>query len=189
MTAAHRPRLATAEDLAASPEDRRAEVIGGVLIEKVAPSFEHGDAQSSLAGILKDPYQRGRGGPGGWWIATEVEIELAAHEIYVPDVVGWRRERVSERPRGRPVRTRPDWVCEILSVSNAETDLGPKLISYHRAEVPHYWIVDPEHETLTVFRWTTEGYVVALSGGRRDVVKAEPFQAVELRIADLFGDA
>lgn len=185
---ARRSSHATAEDLAALPEGTRAEVIAGVVLEKAAPSFEHGDAQSSLAELLKPPYQRGRGGPGGWWIATEVEIELEAHEVYLPDVVGWRRERVPERPRGRPVRVRPDWVCEVLSVSNAETDLGPKLVSYHRAGVPHYWIVDPEHETLTVFRWTGEGYVVALSAGRRDVVTAEPFVAVDLRIADLFGE-
>lgn len=188
MTAAQR-HLATADDLAALPDERRAEVIGGVLIEKAAPSFEHGDAQSSLAELLKPAYQRGRGGPGGWWIATEVEIELATHEVYLPDVVAWRREGVPERPRGRPVRVRPDWVCEIFSVSNAEMDLGTKLISYHRAAVPHYWIVDPEHETPTVFRWTGEGYVVSLSAGRRDVVNAEPFEAVALRIADLFGDS
>jgi len=189
MTAAQRPRLATAEDLAALPEDHRAEVIGGALIEKAAPSFEHGDAQSSLAGFLKDLYQRGRGGPGGWWIGTEVEVVLAVHEVYLPDVAGWRRERVPDRPKGRPIRIRPDWVCEVLSVSNALNDLGVKLVSYHRAGVPHYWVVDPACETLTVFRSTSEGYVLTVSAGRGDAVKAEPFDAVELRVGDLFGDA
>ena len=169
------------------PDDSRAEVVRGAIVEKAAPSFEHGDAQSSLAELLKPPFQRGRGGPGGWWIATEVEIELEVHEVYLPDVVGWRRERVAERPRGRPVRVSPDWVCEVLSLSNANTDLGPKLFAYHRSGVSHYWIVDPEHETLTVYRSTSEGYVVALSAGRTETVKAEPFDAVEIRVADLFG--
>ena len=186
-TAARVPHPATAEDLAALPEHSRAEVVGGVIVEKAAPSFEHGDAQSSIVELLKPAFQRGRGGPGGWWLATEVEVELEIHEVYLPDVAGWRRERVPERPRGRPIRVRPDWVCEVLSVSNADTDLGRKLFSYHRSGVSHYWIVDPEHETLTVYRRTGEGYVVALSAGRSAVLRAEPFEAVELRIADLFG--
>jgi Uma2 family endonuclease len=189
MSSAARPSpLATASDLLAVRDDRRVEVIGGVIVEKAAPSYEHGDAQSSLAELLKPPFQRGRGGPGGWWIATEVEIELETHEVYRPDLVGWRRERVPERPRGRPIRARPDWVSEILSVSNAEIDLGKKLLAYHRAGIPHYWIVDPEHETVTVYRQSSEGYVVVLTAGRADSVRAPPFGDIELRIAELFGE-
>lgn len=188
MSAA-RPRLATAEDLKVLPADHRVEVIGGALVQKASPSFEHGDAQSSIAELLKPRYQRGRGGPGGWWIATEVEIELSVHDVYVPDVVGWKRERTPERPRGRPIRIRPDWVCEILSASNALNDLGIKLAAYHRTGVPHYWIVDPERETLTVYRSSGDGYVVVLSAGRGHTVHAEPFEELPLLIDDLFGGA
>jgi Uma2 family endonuclease len=187
VSAAKRPGLATAASLAELGEHVRAEVIGGAVAEKAAPSFEHGDAQSSLVAALKDPFQRQRGGPGGWWLVTEVEVELETHEVYRPDLVGWRRARVPERPRGRPIRLRPDWVCEVLSTSNAEHDLGTKLFSYHRAGVPHYWILDPEHETLTVYRFSGEGYVVAASAGREERIRAEPFDAVELCVALLFG--
>jgi Uma2 family endonuclease len=187
VLAERKQRQATAADLLALPDDVRAEVIAGTIVEKAVPSFEHGDAQSSLAALLKDPFQRRRGGPGGWWIATEVEVELETHEVYRPDLVGWRRERVPERPRGRPIRTRPDWVCEVLSASNAESDLRDKLFSYHRATVPHYWIIDPEHETLTVYRFSSEGYVVVAAGGRADRIRAEPFQEIELEVALLFG--
>src|SRR5690606_20888761 len=127
VSAAARQPRATADDLRSLSQDRPAEIIAGEIVEKAAPSYEHGDAQSSLAELLKPPFQRGRGGPGGWWIATEVEIELEAHEVYRPDLVGWRRERVPVRPHGRPVRERPDWVSEVLSPSNAERDLGKKL--------------------------------------------------------------
>lgn len=75
----------------------------------------------------------------------------------------------------------------LLSPSNARTDVGPKLTAYHHAGVPYYWIVDTEHETLIVYRATIEGYVVALTAGRDDVVRAEPFDAIELRVRDLFG--
>jgi Uma2 family endonuclease len=184
-----RPHLATADDLEALPEDLRMEVIGGALVQKASPSFEHGDAQSSIAELLKPRYQRGRGGPGGWWIATEVEIELAVHDVYIPDVVGWKRDRTPERPRGRPIRIRPDWVCEILSPSNALNDLGIKLAVYHRTGVPHYWIVDPARETSTVYRSSSEGYVIALSARRGETVHAEPFPELALLIDDLFGGA
>lgn len=116
-----------------------------------------------------------------------MEVELGTHDVFLPDVVGWRKARVAERPHGRPIRVRPDWVCEVLSPSSARTDLGPKLTAYHRAGVPHYGIVDTEHETLIVYRATKDGYVVALTAGAQDVVRAEPFEEVELRVADLFG--
>jgi Uma2 family endonuclease len=93
-----------------------------------------------------------------------------------------------ERPRGRPIRVRPEWVCEVLSTSNAATDLVSKLDVYRRVGVPHYWIVDPATETLTVHRWTPDGYLIALRATRADVVRAEPFDAVELAVGRLFGD-
>ena len=186
--ASRRPPLATAADLAALPDDVRAEVVAGIIVEKASPSYEHGEAQSSLAELLKPPFQRGRGGPGGWWIATEVEIELSAHEIYRPDVAGWRRDRVGERPHGRPIRARPDWIAEVLSITNAEHDLGTKLFAYQRAGVPHYWIIDPEHRTLTVYRLGAEGYVVALTAGKTERVHAPPFVEIELSVGELFGE-
>jgi Uma2 family endonuclease len=182
---------ATAEDLARYPDDARMEVVRGVLVEKAAPTGEHAGAQSSVAHLIKGPFQRkpgGPGGPGGWWILTEADIELATHEVYRPDVSGWRRERMPEHPKGFPIRLRPDWVCEILSPTTARRDLVEKMQTFRECEVPHYWIVDPEHETLTVYRWTREGYVVAVTAGKDDRhVHAEPFHAVELDVAQLFG--
>src|SRR5438105_4953180 len=123
-------RQATLDDFWAIPEGERFhELIGGELIEKAAPSGEHGDAQAGIVGAVRSPFQRssGRGGPGGWWIATEVEVLLETGEIVRPDVLGWRRERCSERPVGTPIKLRPDWICEIVSPSNATHDTVTKL--------------------------------------------------------------
>lgn len=183
-------RLATAADLLAIPEHERShEVIDGALVPKATPSFEHGAAQAKLAAHV-DPFHRrsGGGAPGGWWFATEVEVQLEAHQIYRPDVAGWRRERTAERPSGTPVLLRPDWVCEILSPSKPIHDLGTKYDAYQRASVPHYWIVDPMSERLRVHRWTSEGYLVVLNAHRRQIVRAEPFDAIELDVGVLFGD-
>lgn len=189
MVAASPRYHATAADLARLPLDPRAEIIDGAILEKASPSAEHSDAQGGLIVHLRGPFHRRPGGgqPGGWWILPEVEIELAPHDVYRPDVAGLRRERAPERPRGRPVTLRPDWVCEVLSASNASNDLVTKLRGYHRAEIPHYWIVDPQNETLTVLRWTPDGYLTALTAGRADRVRAEPFDALELPVGILFG--
>jgi Uma2 family endonuclease len=187
---AHLP--ATAEDLLRSPDDARREVVRGVIVEKAAPTGEHADAQSYVALLVKGPFQRrpgGPGGPGGWWILTEADVEFATHDVYRPDVAGWRRERLPERPKGRPIRVRPDWVCEVLSPSTASRDLVEKMQTLRQCEVPHYWIVDPEHETLTVYRWTSDGYIVAIVAGRAQRrVRAEPFDAIEIDVGLLFGD-
>lgn len=109
---------------AALVELERHEIVGGELVQKASPTFEHGSAQGSVFVALRD--FRGRGGcPGGWWLGTEVEIELAAHEVYLPDVSGWRIERVTDSPSGRPVRMVPDRVCEVLSPSTAGRDRQP----------------------------------------------------------------
>jgi Uma2 family endonuclease len=180
---------ATAEDLARLPLDVRAEIIDGAIVEKATPSAEHSDAQGEVIARLRGPFHRRPGGghPGGWWILPEVESELDPQEVYRSDIAGWRRDRTPERPSGRPVKSKPDWVCEVLSASNASNDLVKKLRVYHRSQITHYWIVDPQNETLTVLRWTADGYLAALTAGPGDRVRAEPFEAVELPVGALFG--
>jgi Uma2 family endonuclease len=181
--------LATVADLLAIPEERRRhEVIAGVLVEKEAASGRHGGAQVRLARRL-GPYDRRPGGrwPGGWWFASEVEIVFEESEVFRPDIAGWRRERLAELPTEVPIMVCPDWVCEILS-KNKRNDLITKKRAYHRHQVGHYWIVDPVDETLAVYRWHADGYVEVLIAARDERVRAEPFDAVDLRIGVLFGD-
>jgi len=184
-------RGATIQDFLAIPEGERFhELIAGALVEKAAPSGEHGAAQAVIVGAIVPGFLRksGHGGPGGWWIATEVEILLESGEIVRPDVVGWRRERCPERPTGTLVKLRPDWTCEIISPSNANDDTIKKLRIYHHAKIGHYWLVDPRDTTLTVMRWSEPGYVTVLRAERGEVVRAEPFEAVEIAVGMLFGD-
>lgn len=182
-------KLATLDDLLAIPEgDRRHELIDGSIVEKGAATGEHGAAQRKLSAHI-DPFDQRPGGrrPGGWWFATEVDVYFDPMNTFRPDVVGWRRDRVPERPRGIPIMQRPDWICEILS-TNKRNDLIKKKRIYHRQEVPHYWIVDPERETLTVYRWGQDGYIELLVSERGEEICAEPFGAIPLQVGVLFGD-
>lgn len=190
MSPLARARTSLAEFWAIPEEARFHELVDGALMPKAAPSGEHGTAQAGVIGSLQPRFQRkpGGGGPGGWWSSSEVEVLLDTDDIVRPDVLGWRRERSPERPTGTPVRLRPDWVCEILSSSNANYDTVAKLRLYHRVAIPHYWIVDPRDQTLTVMRWSADGFVTRLRAERGETVRAEPFDAIEIAIGTLFGD-
>lgn len=182
---------ASAADFYAIPDDERYhELVDGEIVRKASPSGEHADAQGGVIAALRGPFQRrpGRGGPGGWWIYAEPEVQLESTQIVRPDVAGWRRERVEERPTGTPIAERPDWICEVLSPSNANNDTVRKLRLYHRVALPHYWLVDPRGETLTVLRWSADGYVTRLIAERGETVRPEPFDAIELDVGALFGD-
>jgi len=181
-------RLETVADLPVERDDHRAyEIVMGTIVEKASPTFEHGEAQGAAAAHARHFGRRGGGGSSGWWIAVEVDVELEPHELYRPDVAGWRRDRTPNRPSGWPVRERPDWVCEILSPSTAARDVGPKLRTYHRHGVEHLWIVDPENRTLTIYRHGSDGYVVVRAAGADETVAAEPFGDLPLHVGVLFG--
>jgi Uma2 family endonuclease len=191
MAALPARKRATLDDLLAIPEgERDHEIIDGEIVRRAMPRLIHARGLTRLGSRISDPYDRpsGRRGPGGWWIATEPDIEFASDQIYRPDLAGWRRERMPSMHDEHPVRLRPDWVCEILSPNNATNDTIKKFRNYHRYQVPHYWIVDPMNETLTVHRWAEPGYMAILLAERGERVRAEPFDAVEIDLDELFGD-
>jgi Uma2 family endonuclease len=183
---------ATEADLLALPEHGRGfELLDGVLVEKQA-GFHHGRAQGRLVQRL-EPYDRSSGSsdrPGGWWFVMEQLVRFDSGHTLRPDLSSWRRERLPEPPPDKDavIDVRPDWIGEILSATNAGNDLVKKKRVYHRNEVPHYWIIDPRDQSLTVLRWTADGYVEVLLALRGERVRPEPFAAVEWAVGVLFGD-
>lgn len=165
------------------------ELVGGELVQKASPtirhSLVHGNLISAVHGFVG--HGQGEGRPGGWWIGPEVTIELEDGEVYQPDIAGWRMERLPVLSDEWPVRVTPDWVCEILSPSTARLDLGHKQHAYHRARVGHYWVADPIHHIITVYRWQADGYVLTLTAGTGDIVRAEPFDSIDIDLGDIFG--
>jgi len=180
----------TTEDMLREPEDRYLELLDGVMVEKAAPDIPHARAQSLLTMLVGPEYalRRRDGGSGGWWILAELDITLGRHDWVRPDVCGYRKDKHPTLPPARPVPIPPDWVCEVISESNASRDTVQKVKLYHRSGVGHYWLVDPSAKTLTVLRHEPDGYKVALSATVGDTVRAEPFDAVELDVGLLFAD-
>lgn len=178
-------RRASYEDLLAIPKHLVAEIINGQLVTQPRPASRHARAASSLGGELYGPFDRGKGGPGGWLLLDEPELHLHG-DVLVPDLAGWRRERMPELPDAAAFELAPDWICEVLSPSTEASDRAEKLPIYARERVTHVWLVDPVTQTLEVFgldsgRWT-------LVGTWRDdaKVRVEPFAAVELELGALW---
>ncbi|MBZ4419171.1 Uma2 family endonuclease [Myxococcus sp. RHSTA-1-4] len=175
---------ATYADLEALPPDKIGELIGGVLYASPRPVMAHGWAASKLHGELYGPFDRGGGGgPGGWHFVFEPELHLG-DDVLVPDLAGWRRERMPDVPPGVGVKVAPDWLCEVLSPSTASLDRDRKLTVYAREGVRHVWLVDPRLRTLEVFRLEGSHYVPLGIHTGGATVRAEPFEvlALELRV-------
>jgi Uma2 family endonuclease len=181
-------RLATFEDLRALEDPDRTEIIDGALVQKAMPSVAHSRSQTQLIVELGDFNRRHGRRPGGWWLFAEIHVEYRSHQISCHDIAGWRRDRVPEMPSGWPVKIRPDWVCEIVSPSHEKRDMVDKPSVLHAAEVPHFWLVNPEEKMLFVQRWSPAGYTTILSASSGQTVRAEPFEAIELRVGVLFGE-
>ena len=178
-------RMATYEDLLQVADTLVAEIINGRLVTHPRPAPKHAVAYSALGDELVSPFQKGRGGPGGWWILDEPELHLGA-DVLVPDLAGWRRERLPAMPETAWFELAPDWVCEILSPSTARDDRVEKLPIYAREGVAHCWLLDPELRTLEVYE-LREGHWLLHASYRDDArVSAPPFAAVEIELGGLW---
>jgi Uma2 family endonuclease len=178
-------RLATYDDIVALPENVVGEILGGELHVHPRPASPHALAATALGEELGPPFKRSRGGPGGWVLLFEPELHLRA-DVVVPDLAGWRRERMPVVPDTVGFTLAPDWVCEVVSPSTGRVDRVKKRPIYARERVTHLWLVDPLARTLEVFRLTDDVYAVVATHGDDEVVRAEPFDAIELDLAVLW---
>ncbi|WP_323379040.1 Uma2 family endonuclease [Pyxidicoccus xibeiensis] len=162
------------------------EIIDGTLYVHPRPRAGHTDILSGLLTEIRGPFQHGRGGPGGWWIHAEPGIRVGGSPEFVPDLAGWRRERA---PRGVPDGSwsiAPDWACEILSPSKRGYDQRIKRPFYARIGIRHLWFIDLESRTLTASELRDGGWWELGVYGEDDVVRVAPFDAIELRLGELW---
>ncbi|NOY89974.1 MAG: Uma2 family endonuclease [Deltaproteobacteria bacterium] len=178
-------KLATYEDVLTAPEHRVAELVDGQLITSPRPASPHARAGSGLGAKLYTLFDDGDGGPGGWVILFEPELHLGAH-VLVPDIAGWRRERMPEMPDVAYFELAPDFCCEVLSPSTARLDRVRKMPLYASHGVAHVWLVDPAMQTLEVYALDGETYRLLGTHAGEDVVEAPPFDAVPLELALLW---
>ena len=189
MTVAKKLKPLTIEEFESQYSETRCQFHEGEVWDAQATTAEHNNFQGAFAEILRPLFHKkgGPGKPGGWWILPECAVRYLTRNYFIHDLAGWRRSRVPDIPKGIPVITRPDWVCEILSTNEAN-DLVKKKAVLHEHEVPFYWIVDPTEKVITVFEWSPKGYVSILDVTTGFEGKIPPFDAVTLKANVLFGE-
>lgn len=178
-------KFATYEDLLQVPENQVAEIVNGQLHTHPRPAPIHARASSSLGDELVSPYDKGRGGPGGWWILDEPELHLGS-DIFVPDLAGWRRERMPELPETAWFELAPDWLCEILSPSTARFDRAEKMPSYAQHGVPYLWLIDPDLKILEAYELNEGKWVLQITLDNDKPVSVRPFDAIEFPLSALW---
>ena len=176
------------EDYLQVPAHQCAEIVNGTLYVMSRPAPRHANAASMLGVELGGPFQRGRGGPGGWWILDEPELQLVPKEPVVPDLAGWRVERMQQLPDTACFTLVPDWVCEVLSRSTEKLDRDEKLPYYAAHGVAHVWLIDPLDKHLEVYALdpTTRRWREVRIHQGDATVRAEPFHAIELDLGTLW---
>jgi Uma2 family endonuclease len=181
-------KRATYEDVLNAPEDKVAEIIDGELFLTPRPGFRHARAQAATHGQLWGRFDNGRAGPGGWWLLTEPELRFGDQTV-VPDIGGWRRERLPEIPDRPWLDLAPDWVCEVISPSTERIDRSRKLPAYAEARVSHAWLVNPITQTLEVLRLSDGAWTIDSVFTGSAPVRAAPFEELELDLGALWGRA
>ena len=185
MTTKPLKKGATYDDLVRVPEHFVAEMFDGELYASPRPAMPHARAASVLGVELGGPFDLQRNGPGGWLILDEPELHFG-NDVLVPDLAGWRRERLPSTPNEPYLTLAPDWVCEVVSPSTEYVDRRKKLRIYAREGVTHAWLLDPLRQLLEV---------LALEAGRLEhiaehhgdaTVRARPFDAIELELRVLW---
>jgi Uma2 family endonuclease len=178
-------RPATYQDLLRLPENVVGEIVNGDLVVSPRPAPAHARASSSLTISIGGPFDHGRDGPGGWVILDEPELHLGPH-VLVPDLSGWRRERMPALPTTAWFEVPPDWVCEVLSASTAIIDRTQKQDIYRQQGIPWLWFVDPSARVIEVLSNAKDGWLVVGSFGGSTKARIPPFDAVAIDLSALW---
>lgn len=177
---------ATYEDLVRLPENMVGELIDGELYASPRPAGPHTVAASSVGFLLGPAFHFGSSGPGGWWILNEPELHFG-HNVLVPDIAGWRRERMPEIPQNHVFSIVPDWICEVTSPSNGRLDRLKTMPIYARRGVEYAWIVEPQQQTIEAYRRQEDSWFLLGTYGEEQLVRIEPFDAIELDLSLIGG--
>ena len=179
------PTLATYQDVLDAPPHKVAEIVDGKLYTHPRPATPHALAGSGLSHLIGSSFHSGSRNPGGWWIIVEPELHFG-DDVLVPDIGGWRRERLPAPPTGAYFTLAPDWVCETLSPLTRKLDLGGKSAVYAREGVTYHWFVDPDDQSLAVFELRDSQWELIDALYNDATVSLPPFEAISFNLAELW---
>lgn len=178
---------ATYTDLLQLPEHWVGEILNGELYAQPRPAVRHARAASVLDRRVGGSFDAGGEGSGGWTILFEPELHLGDKpHILVPDLAGWRHERMPALPDTAWIELAPDWVCEVISPSTASKDKILKMPLYRELGVEWLWLVDPEHKTLEAYQAIDKHWALLRAWGDSDLAHIQPFETVGIPLNTLW---
>jgi Uma2 family endonuclease len=173
---------ATYEDLLRVPENMVAELIEGEVYASSRPRYRHANAASELLTILR--WHLGR--PGGeWHVIFEPELHLGEN-VLIPDLAGWRGDRVPALSDMGLIEVVPAWVCEVTSPASGRLDRLRKMPAYRRGDVECVWLLDPEQQMIEVYRRHRDGWILKMYGDE-PAVRIDPFDSLEIDLTLIWG--
>ena len=175
---------ATYDDLCRVPDHFVAEIFDGDLYASPRPALPHARAAGVLLARLGAAFDTGDE-PGGWIMLFAPELHFG-NDVLVPDIAGWRRERLPSLPHAAYLTLAPDWICEVVSPATETIDRGQKLRIYAREGVAHAWLVDPLQQSLSVLALESGSLVQIDEHHGNANVRARPFDAIELELRALW---
>ena len=144
----------TLEDYHNMPEDRRAELIDGVIYDMASPSPLHQMIAGMVYARILAFIEKNKGDCIPFIAPADVQLDCDDRTMVQPDVFILCKQ---DRLRRFGICGAPDFVLEILSGSTRKKDMTVKLTKYMEAGVKEYWVIDPEKRLLIVYIGEEEG--------------------------------
>jgi Putative restriction endonuclease len=177
-----KPSGAAYDDLVAAPSNLIAEIVDGRLYGTPRPPPRLSTVASRLNAIV------GSAECDRWWLLWKVEIHLR-EDVLVPDLSGWRRDRLPNIPDAPWMSSAPEWACEVMaSPSEEHLDRVVKLPVYAREGVACVWLVKPLTRTLEVYRRNGTNWTLVVAHGGYGKIRVEPFDSLEWDLGRLWAD-
>ena len=145
----------TLDDYYALPDERRVELIDGVIYDMAAPAIIHQKILGELFILFRECMDRHEGNCEVYLSPCDVRLDRDNRTMVQPDllVVCEEYDIGAKAFDGAPALT-----LEILSPSTRSKDMLLKLHKYANAGVREYWIVDPDRQTVLVYDLEHENY-------------------------------
>ncbi|HYV46950.1 MAG TPA: Uma2 family endonuclease [Myxococcaceae bacterium] len=176
---------ATYDDIRQLPEGMNGELVDGQLFAWPRPTMGHAHLAGVLLYELHGSFDLGKGVHGRWWIFREPELHFGPN-VVIPDLAGWRRERLPKMPDVPFMELAPDWICEITSRSTASFDRVNKLPVYLKAGVAFAWLVDPTSRTIEALQKVKDHWTLIGNFPGDAPARIEPFEAHEFDLSTLW---
>jgi Uma2 family endonuclease len=178
----------TYDDFLLFPDDgQRHELIDGEHCVTPSPNVKHQRVLGKLFWVVQSYLEEH---PVGEIFCGPLDIVLSPHDVVEPDLFYISRDRAAQVLTPQNARGAPELVIEIASTSTRKRDETIKRRLYERDGVSEYWVIDPELDSIRVYRREGDrfGRAVELTSERGDLLTTPLLPGLEIELARIFAE-